>query len=93
MRYMATIYVSDVMDLVASTLELHGWPEQYGPPELVCQTTVVQPGIGETDPARWLSRALIALAEDVARTASEGMETARPDGGAHIISGSGDIRI
>ena len=54
MRYMATIYVSDVLDQVALTLEIQGWAEQWGPPEEMARHTLVFPGIGESDPAGWL---------------------------------------
>jgi hypothetical protein len=62
MRYMATIYVSDVMDQVALTVEVQGWSETFGPPDTVYQKTLAWPGVGETAPERWLSQALTRAA-------------------------------
>jgi hypothetical protein len=90
MRYMATVYISDVMDVVASTVEIQGWTEQYGPPECVYSNTVVLPGVGETDPRRWLARALLRLHLDMAPPASEGSRRVGADGGLHTLSETGD---
>jgi len=93
MRYMATIYVSDVMDQVAATLELHGWESHFGPPELVMQKTFVWPGVGEPDASFWLQGALRAVIRDM----REPPESRRPGapviGGSHTISESGDTRL
>lgn len=93
MRYMATIYVSDVLDSVAGTIEVQGWEAQYGPPETVYEHTWVRQGYGELDVPRWLYRALIALIADMAPAPSEGMLEAGPDGGSHTLSETGDNRI
>jgi len=90
MRYMATIYVSDVLDQVAGTIEVQGWEAQYGPPETVYEHTWVRQGYGELDVPKWLYRALIALIADMAPPGTEGTVPGGPDGGRHIISGSGD---
>lgn len=90
MRYMATIYVSDVMDVVAATVEVQGWEAQYGPPETIYSTTVVCPGVGETDVSRWLTRALAALSQDMDRPTGEGSPMGLPTGGPHTLSGTGD---
>jgi len=91
MRYMATMYVSDVMEQIALTVEVQGWTEQYGPPETVCQHTMVWDGIGETDADEWLSKAL----EEALRQMRNGRPRAgRPavrQGGAHTLSGLGDM--
>lgn len=71
MRYMATIYISDVLDQVAATVAVQGWEGQFGPPEDVYTTTVVWPGIGEDDTLRWLITALSELLQD-SRTATKG---------------------
>jgi hypothetical protein len=90
MRYMATIYVSDVMDVVASTIEIQGWTEQYGPPECVYSNTVVLPGVGEDDPRRWLARALLRLHLDMAPPAAEGSRRVGSMGVPHTLSETGD---
>jgi len=93
MRYMATIYVSDVMDQVALTVEIQGWPSQFGAPEDVLRATYVWPGVGEADPVGWLSRALFLAAEGMSKAPEEGSSGASPMGGPHTLSGSGDTRI
>jgi len=90
MRYMATIYVSDVMDVVAATVEVQGWVEQWGPPETLWSTTVVLPGVGETDVPRWLARAFQALSQDMDNPAREGSRAGLPTGGPHTLSEAGD---
>jgi len=72
MRYMATIYVSDVMDVVAATIELQAWSADYGPPELAGQWTMVLPGIGENDAREWLGRALFEASLHVTTPTSKG---------------------
>jgi len=90
MRYMASIYISDVMDQVAATIELQEWGELYGPPEVTWQKTLVFPGIGEPDRLEWLARALFLACEEVS-TAPPGRVMEGPAaGGHHTISGSGD---
>lgn len=86
MRYMATLYVSDVMDVVAATVEIQGWQEQYGPPETIYSRTLVVVGVGETDPRRWLSRALIALSQDMSGPPEEGTSGGQPMGVPHTLS-------
>jgi hypothetical protein len=90
MRYMASIYVSDVMDLVALTLELNAWEAQYGPPELIASQTFTWAGIGEDDPLEWLKRALTLACSDL--TAHPRRDQGAPPGigGTYTISGSGD---
>lgn len=90
MRYMATLYISDVMDQVAGTIEIQGWERQYGPPETIYEHTWLRQGYGELEPSRWLYRALIACLADMAPPASEGTETGGPDGGTHTLSETGD---
>jgi len=90
MRYMATIYISDVMDLVALTLELQAWQADYGPPELVGSHTFTWRGVGATEPNEWLARALFLAVEELTQPRSEGRNGAAPMGGPHTISGSGD---
>lgn len=93
MRYMASIYVSDVMDQIAATIEVQGWEEQYGPPEVQYQDTIITPGYGDYDATRWLQRALEVLSSHMNATPSESMNGAAPMGGPHTISGSGDRAI
>ena len=69
---MSSIYISDVMENVAATVEVQGWSEQFGGPDMVWQKTFVYAGIGEPDPERWLHRALIALTADTGQPAQEG---------------------
>lgn len=90
MRYMATIYISDVLDQVAATLEVQGWAQQYGAPETVYEKTFVWPGYGDDAPVRWLQRFLSEMVEDMTKAA--GVEHRRPlrVGGVYTISGSSD---
>lgn len=90
---MATLYVSDVMDVVAATVEIQGWTEQYGPPETIYQRTLVVVGVGESDPRRWLARALDTLSRDMAQPPEEGSSRGRPLGGPHSISEGCDSGI
>jgi len=93
MRYMATIYVSDVMDQVAATVEIQGWEAQYGPPETIYEKTVIWPGVGHDVPDLWLESALGCILSDL----REPPESRRPGapviGGPHTISETGDIDI
>ena len=93
MRYMATIYISDVMDSIAATLELQGWSDQLGPPETVYEHTGVWRGVGETGRQEWLQRALMLLLQDMSTAPEESRSGAAPMGGPHTISGSGDRTI
>jgi len=88
MRYMATIYVSDVMESVALTLELQGWAGQFGAPETMLTSTYVWPGIGDDDPRSWLARALMEASISLTTPRSEGRNAAAPMGGGYTISGS-----
>lgn len=90
MRYMATIYVSDVMEQVALTAEIQGWSEQYGPPETVWQKTYVWDGVGEDDPLRWLARALHVASQNVEPPRSSRGSGAAGIGGPHTLSETGD---
>jgi len=93
MRYMATLYISDVMDQVAATLEVNGWDSQFGPPDTVMTKTFVWPGVGESDAEFWLRGALRAVIQEMRETP----ESRRPGppviGGANTISETGDIAI
>jgi hypothetical protein len=90
MRYMASIYISDVMDQIAATIEVQGWEAQYGPPEVVYQDTVITPGYGDDDASRWLHRALEVVSQTV-NTRPLGAERGRVvEGGPHTISDTGD---
>lgn len=89
MRYMATIYLSDVMDQVAMTLEVQGWYSQFGPPEVMCQRTLVWPGIGESDPLEWTARALFLASQDITTPPSGRVTGALQMGDPHTISGIG----
>jgi len=93
MRYMATIYISDVMESVAMTLEVEGWSEQYGPPDTLGRATYVWRGVGEDDWRPWLGRALFLASEEVSKAPLEGRSGAEPMGGRHTISETGDIGV
>jgi hypothetical protein len=93
MRYMATLYVSDVMDQVAATVELLAWEEMYGPPETVYEMTHTWPGLGLDDPRAWLLAALRGICADMSKAASRRVEAAEPLGGSHTLSETGDKRI
>jgi len=93
MRYMASIYFSDVLDLVACTVEIHEWSEQYGPPEVVYQETHQWPGLGLTGGPRWLERALIELCADMRADRARREDAARGIGGPHTLSETGDTEI
>lgn len=90
MRYMATVYVSDVMDQIAVTLEVMGWPEMYGAPETVYELTTAWPGLGVDNPQEWLLRALRGLCADMSKALQEGTWRALPMGGPDTISETGD---
>lgn len=70
MRYMATIYASDVMDQIAVTIEVQGWEDQFGAPERVYQDTLVRPGKGESDPLNWLWDVALMMSDGCSRAAS-----------------------
>lgn len=93
MRYMATIYVSDVMESVAMTVEVQGWAQQYGSPEDLLRATYVWEGVGADDPVEWLARALFLASEEMSKPARGRVNGRARDGGAYTISGSGDIGI
>lgn len=93
MRYMASIYISDVMESVAATLEIQGWTEQFGPPDIVMQKTFVWPGVGETNERFWLQGALRRCIEDMSTTPAESGTGAAPMGGPYTISETGDRQI
>lgn len=93
MRYMATVYVSDVMDQVAATVEIQGWSAQYGPPETIYEKTHIWPGLGIDDASMWLRVALRAIAGEMVTAPEEGTSGAAPMGGPHTISETGDNRI
>jgi hypothetical protein len=90
MRYMMSIYTSDVMDLVAATVEIHGWTEQVGPPDIVYAKTYTWPGLGESDPLKWATTSLANLSHDMRKALSKGPDRALPMGGPHTIYESGD---
>lgn len=93
MRYMASIYVSDVMDLIALTVEIQGWTEDYGPPELVYQKTLTYPGVGADLPHEWLARALFLASEEITTPTAKGGGGRCAMGGGYTISETGDRRI
>lgn len=93
MRYMATIYLSDVMDQVAATLELQGWSELYGPPETLLVKTFVWPGFGDDEPSQWLQRFLHRMWQDIDAPPRVQPLGGVPMGGPHTISETGDIGI
>jgi hypothetical protein len=90
MRYMASIYVSDVMDLIALTVEIQQWDEMYGPPELAYQKTYQWPGLGRQEPRAWLLDAVRNLHVDMTAPPGRRGVPGVPMGGPHTISGSGD---
>lgn len=87
---MATIYISDVLDQVAATLEVQGWSRHFGPPEPMLEKTFVWPGYGDDDPVGWLQRFLSRMVEDM--TTAHKVETRGPlrVGGVYTISETGD---
>lgn len=93
MRYMATIYISDVMESVALTLEVQGWERQWGPPEQVLSKTFVWPGVGEGEPSVWLQRALRGCLASMKTTPGESLPGAAAIGGPYTISGSSDTLL
>jgi len=93
MRYMATIYVSDVMESVAMTVEVEGWSEQYGPPDTLGRATYVWRGVGEDDWRPWLARALFLCSEEVSKAPLDAGRGAEPLGGPHTLSETGDKRL
>ncbi len=93
MRFMASIYVSDVLDLIALTAEVHAWEKDYGPPEIALQKTLTWPGIGVSDASEWLARALFLASEGVSTARLGAERRAAAIGGAHTLSETGDRRI
>lgn len=93
MRYMASIYVSDVMDLVAATVEIQAWSGQFGPPETVYERTMTHQGIGAPYPEEWLARALFLMAEDITTATSKGGGGRCAMGGPYTISETGDTGL
>jgi len=93
MRYMATIYISDVMESVAATLEVQGWTQQFGPPETVLVKTFVWPGVGESDARFWLQGALRRCIEDMRTGPAEGSAGPVVMGVPHTLSETGDRQI
>lgn len=93
MRYMATIYVSDVMESVALTVEVQEWQEQFGAPETSLRATYVWPGVGAPSPQEWLCRALFLASEGMSNAPAEGSAGASQMGGPHTLSETGDRRI
>jgi hypothetical protein len=93
MRYMASIYVSDVMDQIAATIEIQAWQEQYGPPETTYQRTVITPGFGDYSPTRWLQRALDVISTDMSEPSAESKDGGPLLGGINTISETGDRRV
>lgn len=87
MRYMTTIYVSDVMDQVAMTVEVQSWEGQFGPPETALRATYVWPGVGADNPVEWLCRALFLASQEMSNAPSESRNGAPLSGGAHTITG------
>jgi hypothetical protein len=90
MRYMSTIYVSDVMDQVALTVEVQAWEGGFGAPETVYRETLVWPGIGETVPPQWLARVLFLAAEAMTTPPNGSGIGGAAMGGPHTLSGRGD---
>jgi hypothetical protein len=90
---MATIYISDVLELVALTVELQAWEVDYGPPELAGSHTFTWPGVGATEPHEWLARALFLAAEELTQPPPKGRTGAGQMGGTYTISETGDIGI
>jgi len=88
---MASIYVSDVMDQCAATIEIQGWLEHVGPPEVVWQKTCIWPGVGETDPVRWTARALNECLSEMKTDPHKGGCEGLPVDGPHTLSGTGDM--
>lgn len=90
---MATIYISDVMDSVAATLEVQGWEQQFGPPDTVLSKTFVWPGVGEPDATFWLQGALRRCISDMTPPRPSRGAGAVPMGDPHTISESSDRAI
>lgn len=93
MRYMATIYASDVMDQIAVTIEVQGWESQFGPPETVWSDTLVWAGKGEDDALSWLWDVALQISWKCGETAAGRVGRRPVTGGPHTISESGDTRI
>jgi len=90
MRYMATIYASDVMDQVAVTIEVQGWESQFGPPEVVYQTTLVRQGVGEADALNWLWDVALMMSRSCSEAADQRAGRRLHVGGSHTLSETGD---
>ena len=93
MRYMSSIYISDVMDQVALTVELQAWSDQFGPPEVIYQKTLVWPGVGATEPTEWLGRALFLASQELTTPTPREGRGRCGKGVPNTISETGDRRI
>lgn len=81
MRYEASIRVYDVMGDVVVMAQVWRSPEFFEQrPVPMASAHVSVPGIGETDPERWLARALTILLEDGIRAPLDSDEEGRPRG-------------
>lgn len=90
MRYIAKIYVSDVLDQVVVSGYVHDCPPPGSDAPEMFEFTVQEPGTGEPEPLRWLARALEGVTE---RVLQEGLRTwngSPTGGGQHTISGITD---
>jgi len=90
---MATIYVSDVMDQVALTVEVQEWATQFGAPETSLRATYVWPGVGAGSPREWLGMALFLASEEISKPARRRDAGRAAMGGPHTISETGDRSI
>lgn len=81
MRYEASIRVYDVMGEMVIMAQIWRSPE-FGEqrPVPLASTHLSVPGIGETDPERWLKRALVFLLEEDTRAPLDSDEEGRPGG-------------
>lgn len=65
MRYGATVRITDCMDQVVVQVTAQAWDGIRTAPEDIAEFTYSWPGVGELDPAKWLSAALTRTARSL----------------------------
>lgn len=92
MRYVAKIYVTDVMDQVVVSGYVFDADSQSNPDHETVEFTYQEAGVGLDDPMAWLLNSLyrcLVSQQSPGRVAGRGPV---PNGGSYTISGSGDTR-
>lgn len=67
MKYTASMHIYDALSTVQYAVTVTSWPEDTSSsrPEVVLSRSGSIQGVGETDPAHWLSEAMVAVLESL----------------------------